>query len=351
MKLLKQMTMAAGVAASMLLAAPLAAEEVTISGSGGQVAQLLEAVFNKSFTAETGIRVRALAATNRASALKAMMASGRTVWDATELNAIEYATASLNGWLAPLDWSKIDPNGMLPDSARLKDAAIAATYSNILAVRTDKMPAGKSMSSWADFWDVKTFPGPRSLQNQPFDNLEFALLADGVAKEDLYKILATPEGIDRAFAKLDEIKPHIVTWWKNGAQAVQLLADGEVHFSSSFNGRISKLQKDGKSIAAIWNGGAVKPSYVAIPKRAPNPEAGAKWISHLVTGPKRAATFASMTNYPFFTKGMYDHVDAAKAKMMPTSPENLPQQFVSNDLFWGANYSKLNERWQDWVAE
>lgn len=338
-------------AAGLFLAAPVSAEELNVSGSGGAVAQLMKMVFNDPFQAETDVTINHLATTDRASSLKAMVLAGNTVWDVTELNAIEYATASLNGWLDPIDWAKVDPNNMLPDSAKLGDAAIAATYSNILGVRTDKEPEGKEMTSWADFWDVENFPGPRSLQNQPFDNLEFALMADGVAKENLYDVLATPEGIDRAFAKLDEIKPNIVNWWTGGAQAVQMLLDGEVYYTSVFNGRITKASKEGEPIRAVWNGGAVKPSYIAIPKGAKNRARADEYLTYMLTSPERAAAFATHAPYPFFTKGLYDHLDEEAGQHLPTYPANLALQYVSNDLFWGNNYDTLNERWQDWIAE
>jgi len=206
------------------------------------------------------------------------------------------------------------------------------------------------MASCAEFWDVKNFPGPRSLQNQSFDNLEFALLADGVAKEDLYKVLKTPAGIDQAFAKLDEIKPHIVSWWTTGAQPIQMLADGEVHYTSAFNGRLTKMAKEGQPVKIVWNGGAVKPSYVAIPKGAPNRDTADKFLTFMLTSPERAAGFATHAPYPFFTKGLYDLLPPEKGATLPTHPDNLVKQYVSNDLFWGANYAKLNERWQDWVA-
>ncbi len=338
-----------GAATALTMAAgPAMADKMVLSSSGGQVAQLMQAVFTGPFTKQTGIEVEYLATTDRASSIKAMMLAGNTIWDVTELNAIEYATASLNGWLEPLDWAVIDPDNMLPDSAKLKDAGIAATYSNILAVRTDKGPAP---SSWAEFWDVEAFPGPRSLQNQPFDNLEFALLADGVAKADLYKVLDTPEGIDRAFAKLDEIKPDIVTWWTTGAQPIQMLADGEVFYTSAFNGRLTKMANEGQPVRIIWNGGALKPSYVAIPKGAPDRDAADKFLTFMLTSPERAAAFASFAPYPFFTRGLYDLLPREKGEVLPTYPANLQQQFVSNDLWWGTHYSDLNERWQDWVLE
>ena len=95
-------------------------------------------------------------------------------------------------------------------------------YTTVLGYRKDAFPGGKGPQNWVDFWDAKKFPGPRTLRDSPVDNLEFALMADGVAPDKLY-----PLDIDRAFKKLDAIKPHISVWWKTGAQSAQLLVDKE----------------------------------------------------------------------------------------------------------------------------
>ncbi|MBT3143209.1 ABC transporter substrate-binding protein [Phaeobacter gallaeciensis] len=350
MKLTKTLT-AFTLGATMAASAAFAEGTLTYAGSGGGLAQVMKGVFDDPFTADTGIAVNALATSDRASALKAMQVAGKVTWDVTELNPIEYATASLSGWLAPLDWSVMDPNNALPDDAKLADAGIAATFSTVMAVRTDKLPEGKQMTSWADFWNVEGFPGGRALQNQPIDNLEFALIADGVAPADVYTVLATEEGQDRAFAKLDEIKPHIAVWWTAGAQPVQMLSDGEVAYTSAWNGRITKLAAEGVPVTINWNGGGIKASYVAIVKGSENVEAGQKYISFMMTSPERAAQFASMVPYPGMVKGLYDHIPPEKGAMMPTHPNNVGDQFVTNALFWGKNLGPLNERWEDWILE
>jgi len=304
--------------------AAMAEETLNVAGSGGGLAQVIKGVFDDPFTAATGIKINALATSNRASALKAMMAAGRTTWDISELNPIDYATASLSGWLMPLDWARIDPDNMLPANAKLTAAGISATYSTILAVRTDKLPDGKTMRSWADFWDVETFPGPRAQQNQPIDNLEFALLADGVAPGDIYTVLATPEGIDRAFAKLDEIKPHVVAWWTAGAQPVQMLSDGEVDYTSA---------------------------WLAIIKGTEKQEIAEQYLRFFLTDPKRAAQFVSMVPYPPLVNGLYDEIDPVKGKILPTHPDNVAGQFVTDAVFWGQNLSAIKERWQEWILE
>lgn len=343
--------LAAALAVALSTQVSIAEEIITYAGSGGGLAQVMKGVYDDPFTAETGITVNALATTDRASAIKAMVVAGKVTWDVAELNPVDYATASLSGWLAPLDWSKIDPNDVLPDEAKLADAGVAATYSTVMAVRTDKLPEGKQMTSWADFWNVEAFPGGRALQNQPIDNLEFALIADGVSPKEVYNVLATKEGQDRAFAKLDEIKPHITAWWTAGAQPVQMLSDNEVAYTSAWNGRITKLAGEGVPVIINWNGGGMKPSYVAILKGSEKMEAGHKYISFMLTDAKRAAQFASMVPYPGLVKDLYEHIDPAKGASMPTHPDNVAGQFVTDAVFWGKNLSALKERWEDWILE
>ena len=335
----------------ILLASGAAQAQTTLTyaGSGGGLAQVMQAVFDDPFTAESGIEINALATSDRAAAIRAMMTAGSPTWDVAELNPVDYATASLSGWLEPLDWAVIDPENRLPDAARLTDAGIAATFSTVLAVRTDALPEGEQMTSWADFWDVERFPGGRALQNSPIDNLEFALIADGVAPADVYEVLATEEGQDRAFAMMDEIRDHVTAWWTAGAQPVQMLSDNEVAYTSAWNGRITALQGEGVPVEINWSGGALKASYVAILRGSANVEAGQQYISFMLTSPERAAQFASMVPYPGLVEGLYDHIDAERGRTMPTFPANIENQFVTDAAFWGMHLGDLQERWEDWM--
>lgn len=341
------------------LAVPLAgfiaqaatADTLNVAGSGGGLAQVMDMLYDQPFTAATGIQVNALATSDRASALQAMMRAGNTIWDVAELTPVDYAIASTNGWLEPIDWARADPENMLPDAARLDDAAVVATYSTILAVRTDRLPEGESMTSWADFWDVETFPGARALQNSVMDNLEFALLADGVPLDQLYEQLATDEGVDRAFAKLDEIKPHVTAWWTAGAQPVQMLADGEVAYTSAWNGRITQLRADGVPVDMVWQGGALKPSYMAIIRGTQMVDAAHEYLRMMLTDAERAAQFAEMVAYPAMLPQLYDHLPEEVGANLPTYPANMEVQFVTDALFWAERMDDLRERWDEWLLE
>lgn len=334
---------AASLALAGVSAGRAAAEDVTIvvNGSGGSLAEAIKKLFEDPFTEATGIKVRATAPVSLPK-LKAMVESGNVEWDLTELNGDDVARASEAGWLEPLDYSIIDPDNKLPEMAKSRDAMVRASYSTVLGYRTDRFD-GKTPKTWADFWDVKTFPGPRSLENSPKANLEFALLAAGVPKDQIY-----PIDVDKAFAKLDEIKEHIPVWWDNGAQHVQLLVDGEVNMTSCWNGRITPLKKEGKPVDISWEGGALMLSYLGIPKGAKHPKEAMQFMKFRMD-PKASAEFVKLVPYPGFVPGMMELLEPEFVATLPTAPENAAVQFPFGAAWWAQNLEEVQKRWNEWM--
>ena len=334
---------AASLALAGVSAGRAAAEDVTIvvNGSGGSLAEAIKKLFEDPFTEATGIKVRATAPVSLPK-LKAMVESGNVEWDLTELNGDDVARASEAGWLEPLDYSIIDPDNQLPEMAKARDAMVRASYSTVLGYRTDRFD-GKTPKTWADFWDVKTFPGPRSLENSPKANLEFALLAAGVPKDQIY-----PIDVDKAFAKLDEIKEHIPVWWDNGAQHVQLLVDGEVNMTSCWNGRITPLKKEGKPVDISWEGGALMLSYLGIPKGAKHPKEAMQFMKFRMD-PKASAEFVKLVPYPGFVPGMMELLEPEFVATLPTAPENAAVQFPFGAAWWAQNLEEVQKRWNEWM--
>jgi len=337
---------------SLGIAGPAAAQDkLVVSGSGGSLAVVLDDIYNKPFTAETGIVIESVPSSDRVSLLRAMFAAGKPTWDVSELASNEYARASVEGWLEKIDWARLDPNNMV-DKADRRDYAVPDAYFSVVLVTADaKAPNGKTMTSWADFWDVEAFPGPRGMQNSALHNMEIALLADGVAREDVYATLATKEGVDRAFAKLDKIKPHINVWWTTGAQAPQALADGEVFYTSAFNGRISTLRRSGTPVTTSFNGALLKMGHFGIIKGSEHVDEAYKFLSYRIASPERAAQFANQSFYPPAVRGMIDFVDEDKKSEMPNFPANLENQLRFDEAFWLKYQDELSERWQAWMLE
>src|SRR5699024_12305714 len=114
--------------------------------------------------------------------------------------------------------------------------------------------------------------------------------------EEVYEVLETDEGVDRAFNKLDEIKDEIV-WWEAGAQPLQLLASGEVVMSSAYNGRLTgSNQSEGTNFQIVWPGSFYSIDYWVILTDSPNIEQAYEFIS-FASEPERQALLPDYVAY------------------------------------------------------
>ena len=187
-------------------------------------------------------------------------------------------------------------------------------------------------------------------------NLEFALIADGVPAKDVYKVLATAAGVDRAFAKLDTIKKDVI-WWEAGAQPPQLLADGEVIMTTAYNGRIfNAVASEGKPFKIVWDGQILDLDLWVIPKGAKNKETALDFLKFSTSTEQLAAQAsyisygpARMSSGPLV--GKFHNKDIDMAPQMPTNPANMTNAVQSNFEFWADNADQLGERFNAWLAK
>src|SRR5262245_18412475 len=236
---MRRRTFLKGIADTTASAGPLIITERTVAQThtiyvntwGGSWTAAEETAFFKPFTDQTGIGVKTVEPVSYAE-LKAQVQSGNYEWEITAITQAELLRAEREGLVEPVDWTVVKKENLFPNSAYANGLAYCALGTN-LAYRKDKFPQG-GPKIWADFWDVKKFPGNRSMLNNAVRTVQFALVADGVAVDKVF-----PLDIDRAFKKLDQIKPHIKVWWTQGNQSQQLLRDGEVDLIVMWNARAS----------------------------------------------------------------------------------------------------------------
>ena len=338
------------VAAGALLLAPRAraAEppkpaRIVFNDSGGSMTTNLRRIYFDAFEKKTGIQVVQTSPVDFAK-LRAMVASGNVEWTVTEIGSQDSIRAVQMGLVEPIDPAIVDRSNF-PPQAQNPNVFASSVYSTVLAYDTEVFKPGMQPKGWAEFWDVAKFPGPRSLRNHPVDNLEFALLADGVAADKLY-----PLDVDRAFKKLDAIKPHVTVWWTTGAQPAQLLLDKEVVLATGWNGRFFDLMQKKAPIGLEWTEGALKQGTFIIPKGAKDSYWGQQLLA-MFTDPKREAQYADALAYPGLNKDSVKYIDPALVSFMPTAPGNMEKQYWTNDEWWSANGSKAIERWNGWLLK
>ena len=335
---------AAGLAARFDIAEaqgiPQKPKVLVVNASGGAMGQAMKDSYIALFEQRTGIPVT-LTSPNDLGKLKAMVESRNVEWNVTEINSADARRAARLGLLEPIDDTIVDRSNY-PREARDKFLLTTSVYSTLMAFRTDVFKDNRP-KTWVDFWDVKKFPGPRSMWNSPVDNLEIALLADGVRPENLY-----PLDVDRAFKKLTEIKPHVAIWWTSGAQHAQILVDKEVVLSTGWNGRFYRAITDGAPIAVSWSQGIIKQAYFGIPKGAKDQYWGQQFLSAMLD-PKAQAGFANLFVSPGLNPESLRYADPAVRAFLPTDPTNFSQQFWQNDAWWDTNAEVVKERWQRWI--
>ncbi|HFQ7786521.1 TPA: polyamine ABC transporter substrate-binding protein [Pseudomonas aeruginosa] len=325
--------------------APAWAEYVTVISFGGANKEAQETAFYKPFKSATGNRVVHGSYNGDLAKLKRMVEISHVSWDVVEVEAPELARGCEEGLFEKLDMAKVgDPADFVPGAVQPCGVGIFV-WTTLLAYNPGKV-AG-SPQGWADFWDVKKFPGKRGLRWGAKYSLEFALMADGVAPKDVYGVLATKEGQDRAFKKLDEIKSSI-QWWEAGAQPPQYLASGDVVMSSAYNGRIAAVQKE-SNLKVVWNGGIYDFDAWAIPKGAKKREETLKFIAFSVQ-PQQQKTYSENIAYGPANKQAVPLLDKALLKDMPTTPENIQNQVAMDVTFWADYGEQLEQRFNAWAA-
>ena len=334
--------------------------DVTVMSWGGAYTQSQVEAYHKPFTAATGINVVSVDSDNPAPSIKAMVEAGNVTVDVGD---VEYADAIRlcdDGMLEEIDASMLPPapdgtaavDDFLPGA--LTDCAVSTiVFSTVYAYDTTKFPEGPT--TIADFFDLEKFPGKRGMRKGAKANLEMALMGAGVPADQVYEVLGTPEGVDKAFAELDKIKKDTI-WWEAGAQPPQLLADGEVAMTTAYNGRIfAAAVAEGKPFQTVWDGQVYEYDLFVIPKGAPNKDQAMEFVK-FATSTQALADQAKWISYGPARKssgplvGLYQDGKTEMAPYMPTAEANLGNALASSYEFWVDHDAELNERFNAWLA-
>jgi putative spermidine/putrescine transport system substrate-binding protein len=295
--------------------------------------------------------------------LRAMQEAGNLTWDLVDMTASDAMIACDEGLAMEIDHDTMlaaAPDGT-PASKDFGDLIVSPcyipqiVYSTTFGYRTD-LVGDTPPTSINDVFDLKKYPGKRSLEKRPVNNFEWALLADGVAPDKIYEELGTDEGVKRALAKLDTIKDQVV-WWEKGAQTPQLLADGEVVMGSTFNGRLfSVIEEEKQPVAMLWDWQIFDLDGWVVPVGGKN-EADVMEYLKFATDTQRLADQAKYISYgPARTSsapmvGKHADLGIDMAPHMPTAPDNAKHTLLYNYEFWADNLDDMNEKFQAWLAQ
>jgi len=338
-----------------------AAESLTVVSWGGAYTKSQIEAYHKPYMAKTGVTVNSEDYNGGLAEVKAQVESGNVTWDLVDVELSDAVRGCDEGLLEPIDSSILPPapdgtpamDDFLPGT--ITDCSVATIiWSTVYAYDTTKFPDGPK--TMADFFDTKKFPGKRGMRKGPKPNLEFALIADGVPVDQVYDVLGTDEGVDRAFAKLDTIKNDVL-WWEAGAQPPQMLADGEVAMTTAYNGRIfNAVAQENKPFKIVWDGQVWDLDLWVIPKGSKHLKTALDFLK-FSTDTQRLADQASWISYGPARKssipliGKHAEAGIEMGPNMPTAPENFKNALQNDYEFWADHQDELNERFAAWLAQ
>jgi len=313
------------------------AEEMDFASWGGAYQDGIHKAWIQPFSTETGILVNEDTDPKLAK-IKAMVDTNSVSWDVVTAGGGTLMQGVKQGLFEKLTGA-VDESHAFP-SARNDYGAPSEIFSTLIGFSTQAFPVGgKQPKTFADFWDVKTFPGKRAMPNNPDTVLEAALLADGVPADKVYSTLSTPAGLQRAIDKVKALKPDIAIWWANGAQPVQALASGSVTLALGWNGRFQAGIDQNLPIAMAWDESIAQVGYFMIVKGAPHKAQAVKFLNYIET-PEAQSRFSNYVAY-----GPMTLIEPARAERLPTTPARMKNTLFEDIAWWSEHGAEANERY------
>ena len=344
------------------------ADTMTIVSWGGAYSNSQLQAYHKPYSELTGVQIINDESSNEAVAkMRAMNEANNVTWDVVDVVASDSIRMCDEGLAMEIDFDTqlaAAPDGTLASEyfgeLLVDDCFVPQiVYSTTFGYRTDVAAwDGKTPEDVCAVFDTETFTGKRAMEKRPINNLEWALLCDGVAKDDIYDVLSTEEGVSQALAKLGTIKDDVI-WWSAGAETPQLLADGEAVIGSTYNGRLfSVIVEQNQPVAMLWDAQVFDIDGWIIPtglseerlnramhylKFATDTQRLADQAKYISYGPARASSAPLV--------GKHANLGIEMAPHMPTDPANATNTFLYNYVWWADNRDDLDAKFQAWLAQ
>ncbi|SDA87560.1 ABC transporter substrate-binding protein [Sinorhizobium sp. NFACC03] len=339
----------AGLLSSIPFLPAFAADQVIIASTGGAYDRALKEAWFDPFTKETGIEVVIVAATNAEMRAKAaaMVKTGNVSWDLYldgEIQAASKAHRAVTEDLTVFCRQFADREDLNENTCSAGGALLQST-ATLLAYRTDK--TGKAApETWADMWDTMKYPGERAFPNfdDPWRVMAAALLADGVSRDDLF-----PLDVDRALAKLDEIRPSVSLWWRSGDQSVQGFRNGDYSLGQIWLTRAKAMQNEGLPISWSYKASFLVGDRIALVKGAPHHDNALKLIAFWLNSPAAQAKACEALSCTPPSREAIAMMSEEARRTMPQA-DDVRNYVIVPDAEWiNTNAAMMLQRWNAWI--
>ena len=273
--------------------------------------------------------------------IKAMVQSGKVTWDLCDRNNVAAIDLGRQGLLAEVDYGRVDKNAV-PKAYQGKWGLGSYYYS--FALTWDTKAFDEAPKDWRDLWDLKKFPGTRTIRKNFEGQLEAALLADGVPPEKIY-----PIDVDRALDKIKQIKKDTI-FWGSGSESQQIMRDGDAVIGNLWHTRSSIVNRetDGRvdytlNQAVLFAGAWIQP------KGAPSGSEAWDFAAAAQDPKSQVEVFEAIGMGPINPKAAA-LVPENLRKRDPGNPANLKIQIAADADWYASDYANILNRYLDAIA-
>jgi putative spermidine/putrescine transport system substrate-binding protein len=199
--------------------------------------------------------------------------------------------------------------------------------------------------NWKDFFDTKKFPGQRGIVNNLQNGiLEYPLLADGVAPEDIY-----PLDVDRSLEKLATIRD-VTTFAPNVGALQQAVAADQVDMFFLPDSRLVPLLKGGDDITIVWDVSVASLNAFAVPLGSTKKEAVEGFLAS-VTQPGPVATISELLGVAPINSAAKPKLDEFSKQLAVFDTKVNPGKTVVQDVPWySENFNEASTKLTAWLA-
>lgn len=306
---------------------------------GGGLREARQRIYFDSFTAASGARVAFADADGSRLVLQAER--GRGQWDGYDADGFEIVDYNDRGLLQKLPaWV---PRSDMVDPQYQDLVSGGFAYNFCQAYNTESL-SGSKPESWEDFWNTSKFPGKRAWPQVYIGTAEPALMADGVAKDDIY-----PLDLERAFAKMSELRDDML-FYESYAQAEQMLSSGAASMGLLPNGRVFDAQQRGASLEIVWNEAVLLPwEGPIVPNGAPHANTMFALMGWMAD-PRRQAELAKATSYAPTVSAAYEYIDDDVAANLANSPEHKEIALTVKTELLAKQNAEYSEGYTAWLG-
>ncbi len=349
---IKQMIVGAALCSTMTTATMAA--ELTAVSFGGSYGAAQKKHMIDPYQAKTGHKILFEDYSGGIAEIKAQVTAGNIQWDVVDIEVIDLERACSEGLLEVIPPSILPPgaNGVpaLKDfypEALANECGVGNIFWTVLYGYNENTIGPVKPTSMKDFFNTSKIPGKRAMRKRPQVNLEWALIADGVPSESVYKLLATPKGLARAFRKLDTIKNDIV-WFDSWSQVPQLLNDGGAVMGQAANGRIfNAIIKDKKPFKMVWDAHVYDLDVWAVVKGTKKKALAFDFIA-FATGTKPLSGMEEVAYGPTRASAMA-LISPSVVPHLPTS--HLKEGVKADGIFWADYGESIGEKFNEWLLK